>query len=223
MTLHLYAVTAGSAGLPQVTGIAGGAVRSVAIGDVSAVVGDVGEGPVAPTEAAVLEHARVVEELMGTSDALLPARFGHGFADEGELAGAIAARERELAAALQQVRACVELGLRVVRRDVAAGPASGGSGTDYMRRRLGSVREDEATANEVHDALAASARASRRQVLATPKLLLTGAYLVPKQDLDSFREGVDDVEQRHPELSFVCTGPWPPYSFATVDTDGSDA
>lgn len=222
MTLHLYAVTTGAATPNGVTGIAGGAVRSVAVGGIAAVVGDVGESPAAPTQAAVLEHARVVEELMAASDALLPARFGHGFAGDGELADALAAREPQLTAALDQVRGCVELGLRVVRRD---GPpaAAAGSGTDYMRSRLSAVREAEDTAREVHDALAASARAATHQVLATPQLVLTAAYLLPKQDVDGFREHVEAIERRHPELSFVCTGPWPPYSFATVDTGDADA
>jgi hypothetical protein len=218
VTLHLYAVTAGVTAPKGLAGIAGGAVRSVAVGEIAAVVGDVGEAPAAPTEAAVLEHARIVEELMAANDALLPARFGHGFADERELADALAAREPQLEAALVQVRGCVELGLRVLRRN---GPpaAAGGSGTDYMRSRLSSVREAEDTARDVHDALAASARAATHQVLATPQLVLTAAYLLPREDVGSFRERVETVEQRHPELSFVCTGPWPPYSFATVDTE----
>jgi hypothetical protein len=216
--LHLYAVTAGAAPANGVEGIGGGAVRSIAVGGIAAVVGDVGEAPAAPTQAAVLEHARVVEELMAASDALLPARFGHGFAGDGELADALAAREPQLTAALDQVRGCVELGLRVVRRD-APSAAAAGSGTDYMRSRLGAVREAEDTAREVHDALAASARAATHQVLATPQLVLTAAYLLPKQDVDGFRERVEAIDRRHPELSFVCTGPWPPYSFATVDTE----
>lgn len=221
MTLHLYAVTAGRPAQPQVTGIADGAVRCVDVGAVAAVVGDVGARPAAPTQSAVLEHARVVEELMASSEALLPARFGHGFADEAELSGALAARTPQLEAALEQVRGCVELGLRVVRRD-GAPPPSGGTGTDYMRSRLSSVHEAEVTANDVHDALAPLARASTHQVLATPQLVLTAAYLLPKEDVDSFRQRVEAVERRHPDLAFVCTGPWPAYSFATVDTEGSD-
>jgi hypothetical protein len=222
VTLHLYAVTEGTAASTGLTGISGHVVHSVAVGGVAAVVGDVGEGPAAPTEAAVLEHARVVDELMGSSDALLPARFGHGFVDEGALADALAAREPQLEAALEQVRGCVELGLRVVRHDEATAPSTG-TGTGYMQARLASVREAESTAKDVHDALAGLARGSTHQVLATSQLVLTGAYLLPREDVDSFRERVEEIEQDHPELSFLCTGPWPPYSFATVDTEGADA
>lgn len=221
MTLHLYAVTAGSPSASEVTGIAGRAVQCVAVCGVAAVVGDVGDKAAAPTQAAILEHARVVEQLMASSDALLPARFGHGFADEGALADAIASRASQLQAALDQVRGCVELGLRVVRGDGATAP-SRTTGTDYMRARLDAVREAEGTAKEVHDALAGVARASTHQVLATPQLVLTAAYLLPREDVDSFRERVEAIERRHPELSFLCTGPWPPYSFATVDTESGD-
>ena len=44
--------------------------------------------------------------------------------------------------------------------------------------------------------------------------LLQSAYLVPRQDADAFRDGVRRLEAAHPDLTIVCTGPWPPYTFA---------
>ena len=58
-------------------------------------------------------------------------------------------------------------------------------------------------------------------MLATPELLLSAAYLIPRTNLDAFRARVQRLDDQHPALTFVCTGPWPPYSFATVDTDSS--
>ena len=58
------------------------------------------------------------------------------------------------------------------------------------------------------------ARAATRTVGATPRLLLSGAYLVEPGELDAFRHRVGELEAEHAELTFVCTGPWPPYSFA---------
>ena len=46
------------------------------------------------------------------------------------------------------------------------------------------------------------------------RLLLSAAYLVPRDGVDDFRGEVVKLERAHPDLALVCTGPWPPYSFA---------
>src|SRR5205823_521281 len=62
----------------------------------------------------------------------------------------------------------------------------------------------------------AVAGASTHSRAAAPRLLLSGAYLIPAADVERFRTRLAELEQTHPELTFVCTGPWPPYSFATA-------
>jgi hypothetical protein len=44
-------------------------------------------------------------------------------------------------------------------------------------------------------------------------LLFTGAYLVKQDRVDAFREGVAKAREALPRLSFLPTGPWPPYHF----------
>jgi hypothetical protein len=46
-------------------------------------------------------------------------------------------------------------------------------------------------------------------------LLLTAAYLVRHHRLDPFRGRVRTLSTDYPALRFLCTGPWPPYSFVT--------
>ena len=46
------------------------------------------------------------------------------------------------------------------------------------------------------------------------RLLLSAAYLVPRDGVDDFRGHVVELERAHPDLALVCSGPWPPYSFA---------
>ena len=41
------------------------------------------------------------------------------------------------------------------------------------------------------------------------------SYLVATRNVPAFRKAVDALEEAHPELTIVCTGPWPPYSFGT--------
>jgi Gas vesicle synthesis protein GvpL/GvpF len=99
-------------------------------------------------------------------------------------------------------------------------PSAAASGRDYLAGRAAQVREAERSAQDIHDPLARAATAATSNVLATPQLLLSAAYLVPRAELRRFLELVDAETARHPELSFACTGPWPPYSFAILDVTG---
>jgi hypothetical protein len=64
------------------------------------------------------------------------------------------------------------------------------------------------------DSLAALARDVRRRVLARGNLPVVGAYLVERRLIAQFIERVRDLDERHADIELVCTGPWPPYSFA---------
>jgi Gas vesicle synthesis protein GvpL/GvpF len=214
--LHLYALLDHPAELPP-----GGALRAVSVD--SSVVAVVGDLPSVPTEDAVLEHARVVDELMTLNETVLPARFGGGYADEPALVEAIRARHVQLREAIERIRGCVEVGVRVFEPEPIGETDPAGSGSEYMRRRLASVKAAERVADELHTRLAAGARASACNVLANAQILLSAAYLVPREDVDWFQSAVAAAELARPDLVLVCTGPWPPYSFAMAGEEISDA
>jgi hypothetical protein len=88
-----------------------------------------------------------------------------------------------------------------------------------MLARLDERRRAEHVADELHRPLAALARAEVRSVASTPQLLLSASYLVPRDAVDAFRSAVRDLERSHPDLTLACTGPWPPYSFATAEIE----
>jgi hypothetical protein len=44
--------------------------------------------------------------------------------------------------------------------------------------------------------------------------LLRAAYLVERARVPAVVETVRDLQREHGELALLCTGPWPPYSFA---------
>jgi len=70
--------------------------------------------------------------------------------------------------------------------------------------------------------LAKLAVESIQQMLITPGLLLTAAYLVERNQVAAFRQAVEALSAAYPALRFLCTGPWPPYSFVTgAVPDGS--
>ena len=217
MTLHVYALTEHPATLPPTNGIDESPLETVQVDGFDVIISEVG----APaTEAAILAHARVVDDVLAANDAVLPARFGRGVEDVFALSETIRGREDKLYEALEQVRGNVEIGLRVV----AGGrpqPATTSSGRDYLTGRLAELQAAEHAAKEIHEPLAAEARAHTLNVLATPDLLLSAAYLIRRADVEAFRARVEALDAEHPELVFVCTGPWPPYSFATVEASPS--
>jgi hypothetical protein len=216
--IHLYAVVEGLDELPSVAGLSDAPLKRLRIQDLDVVVSDGPAGGPETSDESVLRHALVVEELMQRSAAVLPGRLGQGFSDARALTRAVRADADRLKTALHRVRGCVELGLRVLRPEPepAAAPEQLG-GAEYMRSRLAEIGELERLAAEIDEPLARLSRASTRRSGEKPRMLLEAAYLVPLDGVMPFRGEVGRLESERPELAFVCTGPWPPYSFASKD------
>ncbi len=237
---YLYAITdRPEAPLPVIPAIAKGIVEngpegppptSLAYRDIAAVISPLTVSEVPATEANLWRHEAVVESLMADRT-VLPVRFGTVLADETAVRSFLVARYAGFVAGLRRVRGRVELGLRALcdetsfphpqhRRPSAPLPKS--SGREYLLVRLAEERRAqaqrqraEALAAELHAPLARLATESTRQVLVTPSLLLKAAYLIEQDQVGAFRQAVEALSAAYPALRFLCTGPWPAYSFVT--------
>jgi hypothetical protein len=159
------------------------------------------------TAESLWRREEMLEALMGERD-LLPVRYGTLVADEHAAAEAVAERGAELAAGLDRVRGAVELALRVRSREAAAPAAApAASGREYLRAKAAGAE----TATRLHEPLAALARES---VTRGGSDLLRAAYLVDRDAVEPFVALVRRLQDAHPDLALLCTGPWPPYSFA---------
>jgi hypothetical protein len=199
-----------------VQGLGAAQLASAAVGAIDAIFSEVDGAGADPTEAAILAHAHVVEELAKVNDAVLPARLARPYENEAALLDGIRARSGQLGVVLERVRGCVEMGVRVLNSEDGNDEALT-TGGEYMRRRLGTVQLADAVADELDGAVQRLSRDAIRGVTGTRDLVLTAAYLVPKDDAEAFEDAVQDVARNHPELTYVCLGPWPAYSFALVD------
>lgn len=157
---------------------------------------------------ALWAHERVVERLM-TDRTVLPMRFGSTVADEEALRGLMAGRRDSLLRALARIRGHVELGVRVLAENDDAPAAA--SGCDYLLSKL----RAGACADRVHEPLVALAADSRRQPPRGEHEVLRGAYLVDRAVVQRFSADVSRLQHAHPEMAILCTGPWPPYTFAS--------
>jgi gas vesicle protein GvpL/GvpF len=214
--VHLYALVRRPAAVPGVSGIGDAPLRTVELEDgIDAVVSDTTDG-VSRSEGAIFAHAQVVEALSEANEAILPARFTAGAGGDDELRTSVVGRREQVAAGLDRVDGCVELGLRVLRQD-GGDESPAASGAEYMRRRLGQVEQAQRLARDLHGRLGELARESTSQVVARDDLVLTAAYLLPRAAVEEFRSALEAVEAEHRDVTLVLTGPWPPYSFALLE------
>jgi hypothetical protein len=217
--LHLYALVSRPAVVPDAVGIADAPLRAVDVGEgIDAVVSET-QGGTAPTEDAIVAHAHVVDAVAASNDAVLPARFTSDVTGQDELRRQLLDRHDQALEALERVGGCVELGVRVLP-SAPSEPAQATSGSAYMRRRLDEVTRAQQLAHTLHESLAATARASTCSVLARRDLVLTGAYLVPREELERFQAALHQAERDLDGVRLVATGPWPPYSFALLEAEG---
>ena len=187
-----------------------------------------------PTADHVYRHEHVVEALM-KDRAVLPARFGTTFREEHDIQHLISVKTEVIRAALDRVRGCVELGVRVlvssaqVHDPPEPAPAMNqNSGRAWMLARLDRERKterdrlvDQALATSLHEPLTALARDACLR-LHPDRFLMTAAYLVPRDRTDDFATEVQSLASKHPQLRLLCTGPWPPYNFAPTLCDATN-
>jgi hypothetical protein len=205
--IELYAITdAGGPPLPT-----GSPLRVLPDGELAIVYGPAADGEVCAE--ALWRHEDVVESLMEQRE-LLPFRYGSRCEDETAAARVVAERRSELAAALEQVRGAVELALRVIAPQSAAPTPAADDGAGYVAARTRAADDARAVADAIHEPLAALARDSRRRPGEGAVEPLRAAYLVDRERVREVVDAVARLQARHPDLRLLCTGPWPPYSFA---------
>ncbi len=224
--MYLYAITdRPELPVPAEPGLEGTSLFGLAYRDIVAVVSSLDTAKVSPTEDNLWRHEAIVEALMADR-AVLPVRFGTVLADEAAVQATLAVHYADFVASLNRVRGRVELSLRVLwdfEFRISNFEFRPDSGQAYLMARLEEERQRqawrqraEALAAELHTPLGRLAVESTRQVLVTPRLLLTAAYLVERDQVVAFRQQVEALSPAYPALHFLCTGPWPAYNFVTA-------
>jgi Gas vesicle synthesis protein GvpL/GvpF len=185
-------------------------------------------------------HHYVITEA-GRSGVVLPMRLATLYQSEHGVVDLLIERAEQLRSAIDDLTGCAEYGLKgyATMPRTASQPSSSENapqaptsspGTAYLKKRRadldahGQAREAAAQeAERVVRELAALALATREHQLhdasldpAAADMILNASYLVPDESSDDFAAAVADLAETVPTLRLELTGPWPPYSFATV-------
>lgn len=189
-------------------------------------------------ESVAVAHDRVAR-LLAERAPTAPLRLATVFLGEDSLRARLSEWRHDAEDALDRIDGRSEWSVKVYvdPATVAAEPeeattAGSGAGRAYLMRRRAATQQREAAAaedarvaDEVHEALAAVAVAGRRlppqdRQLAghTGEMVLNGTYLVDDTAIGAFRAAVDRLAEAHPRVRVEVGGPWPPYSFAGLET-----
>ncbi len=173
----------------------------------------------------IRRHDHVVEAALAADISPVPLRWGQWVEGDAALTAALIERQVAYREALERVAGAVEFGVRVLDPGRAPPPApvagGAGAGTAYMQAlaaRAAAERAVDARGQEIaarlRAVLGAIIRQERIEALPTRHGVVSLAHLVGRRAEGEYRAGVERVRRERPELRFLVTGPWPPYSFA---------
>jgi hypothetical protein len=215
MTLLLYAIAEDErcVEVPG-DGVQGRPLRKVAHRRLAALVSEKPHS-LDPTESTLLDYEQAVQRLM-TAMPLLPARFATAIENDSAVAQLLGERQEEFLQAIERVRGAVELGLRAewLASEVDDAASAEDAGTKYLRRRLEQQHRGDEIARTVQLTFADLVRASTVNLMSGPSTALIASYLVAAADVEEFLRRLRQLEEEVADATFVCTGPWPPYSFS---------
>jgi hypothetical protein len=69
----------------------------------------------------------------------------------------------------------------------------------------------------IHEPLAELARRSAKGAGGLARTSFKAAYLVDRDRVGAFRARIEELESQNANVQIVCTGPWPPYSFSSME------
>jgi hypothetical protein len=184
------------------------------------------------SEAGAAHHA-VVDALADGGGAVLPFRLFTIFSSEAQAIATVRDRLPAMLRAFDRVRGREEWVLRIGKPDPArrqrtsAAPAAT-SGTTFLAAKAAERREDAARASRVaQDATAAyqalellAVEGAARVVDPRGNLVLDAAFLIRPEQIDALKHALSQsaAQLLRDGCPVSLTGPWPPYSFASVDT-----
>ncbi len=172
-------------------------------------------GSIALDEAEMGEYTRVLEEVQSNS-AVLPAPPGTVFRTRESLARWLELHYFTLTQAIGVVEGHAEARVLVTKSSIADAPDATSEEIKENIKQLAAVASD-------------SMRVLRGQAAATISLPVAddgttvvshASFLVDMERWGLFTELVAKEDQRHTDLDFRLTGPWPPYDFVRMEFGG---
>ncbi len=148
-------------------------------------------------EKEVLLHTEILNKLAGKIT-IVPMAFGTVFKDQEILKIVLTKSYPAAKKTLELIKDKIELGIKVVKKGYE----------EELSTEVG--REILEELNKLSVKSAAGDKFSDR-------LLLNNSFLVERHKFTNFSDKVGELEEKHQNVKFIYTGPWPAYSFVDIN------
>ena len=223
MKLYVYCLAEGVQAFAE-TGVSNAPVRLLRIDEFVVLVSDL--EAVTVNRENVLAHAAVVRSIMVYTTPM-PFRFGT-LVTEDQLKSYVSTRKSALGLKLAHVRDCVEMSVKIIweaepdRQPVTKQE----TGTAFLAEKRREILGDERRASEakeistwLHQSVNGLTRDEQVTLRPNEKLVIAASHLVERERLQQYEEKVTEARKSRPELHFLLSGPWPPYSFVNIELE----
>ncbi len=224
-----------------VKGIEGADLYSVSCKEITAVISDLNHASLIADRSNAIEYAGVVETL-AQDYSLLPMRFGSRMDSTDAVVRMLEKNHDEFRKNLQIVEGKWEFGLKIfcdsekLKAELRAKPeadykAQDGLASevknsvfrDYVNKKLKEHRFEELLVSYVESVIAEITgnlermnAVSKFKKLSSATMIIDAVFLLENGKRGELIQTVQDLQAKYPGLTFVLTGPWPPYNFVEI-------
>ncbi len=213
-------------------GIGGAALIGIRGGELMAVCSKIDLPELQPTPQNLSCHEQVVERQCQAGSAL-PVRFGTVLTNAAKVEQALLSGAKKLEGDLHHLGGKIEMGITALWPAIgqnddgppsdASDPEAGqGPGARYFQRKRHLYQNQEvlrqraATLLQQFDQIVQDCALEKRSwLLPVPGIALRAAYLLAPSQNTLFHELVNSVHAINPDIRWLLSGPWPPYSFVS--------
>jgi hypothetical protein len=225
-------------GLP---GLSGSGLFAVNFKDISAITGNHHKKPSGFDTSRAIEYAGIVESL-ARHLTVLPMRFGSLMPSADAIRLMLERNYVDISANLQKVEDKCEFGLKIfcdsekLQAELNAAHTDETNGNsltlpekgisvfrEYVNRKLQVHRQEELRLKYVESVIAEVSQyltglntIGKFRKMVTDANLVDALFLLDNDKKDLLIQSVANLQSQYPVLTFILTGPWPPYSFVEI-------
>ena len=233
MSLYAYCVTSSHFERQDVVGFNGQRVKLLAVGDLVCLTSEFTADSVSISRETVQQHESVVRMVL-QDETPLPFRFGT-LTSAQRLQKFLTTHQESLAAKLEEVSGCVEMSAKIIshggderREDLNSESELSGPGAKFLLAKQRELASDSAFSQQADESrrwlseiVGSHVKAELVEIQPGRKLLLSAAHLVEWSELEDYKLAMIEGRKSRPDLRFLTSGPWAPYSFSNINLEFS--